>query len=194
MGAPSGQFLRLLNAPPPPPPPPGQFVSLPIWGPLRPVSSLITMWGSLRSVSLHTIGGVPSDQFLWLLCGGPFRSGSSHTIWAPLMSVSSFTIWSPPQINFFADYVGAPSDQFLGIPYEPPPPRSISLHNNLLIYSMCSLVVSVLDSPAVDPGSNPGSGSGSALLMSEKSQAVYYISSCHMLIDKALSSDKPNSL
>ena len=44
---------------------------------------------------------------------------------------------------------------------------------------MCSLVVSVLDSPAVDPRSNPGSGS--ALLMSEKSQAVYYISSCHML-------------
>ena len=42
---------------------------------------------------------------------------------------------------------------------------------------MCSLVVSVLDSPAVDPRSN--SGSGSALLMSEKSQAVYYISSCH---------------
>ena len=44
--------------------------------------------------------------------------------------------------------------------------------------------------PAVDPRSNPGSGS--ALLMSEKSQVVYYISSCHMLIDKALSSDKPN--
>ena len=55
---------------------------------------------------------------------------------------------------------------------------------------LCSLVVSVLDSPAVDPRSDPGSGS--ALLMSEKSQAVYYIyyiSSCHMLIDKALSSD-----
>ena len=48
-------------------------------------------------------------------------------------------------------------------------------------YSMCSLVVSVLDSPAVDPRSNPVSGS--TLLMSEKSQAVYYISSCHMLID-----------
>ena len=59
-----------------------------------------------------------------------------------------------------------------------------------LLSSMCSLVVSVLDSPAVDPRSNPGSGS--ALLMSEKSQAVYYISICHMLIDKALSSDKPN--
>ena len=56
---------------------------------------------------------------------------------------------------------------------------------------MCnSPVVSVLDSPAVDPRLNPGSGS--APLMSEKSQAVYYISSCHMLIDKALSSDKSN--
>ena len=59
-----------------------------------------------------------------------------------------------------------------------------------VLYSMCSLVVSVLDSPAVDPRSNPGSGL--ALLMSEKSQAVYYISSYHMLIDKALSSHKPN--
>ena len=55
---------------------------------------------------------------------------------------------------------------------------------------MCSLVVSVLDSPAVDPRSNPGSGS--TLLMSEKSQVVYYISSCHLLIDKALSSDQRN--
>ena len=52
---------------------------------------------------------------------------------------------------------------------------------------MCSLVVSVLDSPAVDPRSNPGSGS--ALLMCEKSQAVYYIFSCHILIDKTISSD-----
>ena len=60
----------------------------------------------------------------------------------------------------------------------------------IALYSMCSLVVCVLDSSAVDPRSNPGSGS--ALLMSEKSQAVYYISSCHVLIDKALSSDKPN--
>ena len=57
--------------------------------------------------------------------------------------------------------------------------------------SMCSLVVSILDSPDVDPRSNPGSDS--ALLMSEKSQVVYYISRCHMLIDRALSSDKPNS-
>ena len=73
-------------------------------------------------------------------------------------------------------------------------PKQSSVEFNVVsstyTYSMCSLVVSVLDSPAVDPRSNPGSGS--ALLMSEKSQAVYYISSCHMLIDKALSSDKPN--
>ena len=47
---------------------------------------------------------------------------------------------------------------------------------------MCSLI-----SPSVDPRSI--SGSGSALLMSEKSQTVHYISSCHVLIDKALSSD-----
>ena len=67
---------------------------------------------------------------------------------------------------------------------------SCATPDNNDINSMGSLVVSVLDSPAVDPRSNPGSGS--ALLMSEKSQAVYYISSCHMLIDKALSSDKPN--
>ena len=44
---------------------------------------------------------------------------------------------------------------------------------------MCSLVVSVLDSPAVDPRSNPGSGS--ALLMSEKFQANRQIA----LSDKA---------
>ena len=47
----------------------------------------------------------------------------------------------------------------------------ISLRCLSPLNSMCSLVVSVLDSPAVDPRSNPGSGS--ALLMSEKSQAVY---------------------
>ena len=53
-------------------------------------------------------------------------------------------------------------------------------------YSMCSLAVSTLDSPVVDKRSNPGSGK---ILMSDKSQAVYYISSCHVLIDKVLSSD-----
>ena len=53
---------------------------------------------------------------------------------------------------------------------------------------MCSLVVSVLDSPAVDPRSNPGSGS--ALLMSEKISGCILHFQCHMPIDKALSSDK----
>ena len=76
---------------------------------------------------------------------------------------------------------------------------SISIWNYLEVHVLCCIVffvteccfsVSVLDSPAVDPRSNPGSGS--ALLMSEKSQAVYYISNYHMLIDKAFSSDKPN--
>ena len=45
-----------------------------------------------------------------------------------------------------------------------------------MVYSMCSLAVSTLDSPAVDPRSNPGSGK-------------ILISSCHVLIDKVLSSD-----
>ena len=63
---------------------------------------------------------------------------------------------------------------------------SNTILSNIFTYNMCSLAVSILDSPAVDPSSN--SGSESALLMSEKSHAVYYISSCHMLIDKALSS------
>ena len=54
---------------------------------------------------------------------------------------------------------------------------------------MYDLVVSTLDSPAVNRSSNPGSGK---ILMSEKSQAVSYISSCHMLIDKALFSDYSN--
>ena len=51
---------------------------------------------------------------------------------------------------------------------------------------LTGLAVSTLDSPAVDPRSYPDSGK---ILMSEKSQAVYYISSCHVLIDKVLSSD-----
>ena len=65
---------------------------------------------------------------------------------------------------------------FWGGGFEPPEPPPLNMP--------------LLDSPAVDPRSNPGLGS--ALLMRGKSQAVYYISSCHMLIDKALSSDKPN--
>ena len=54
---------------------------------------------------------------------------------------------------------------------------------------LCSLAVSTLRLSSDDRCLNPGSGK---ILMSEKYQAVYYISSCHMLIDKALSSDKPN--
>ena len=51
---------------------------------------------------------------------------------------------------------------------------------------MCSLAVSTRDSPEFE------SRLGLGTLMSEKSQAVYYISSCHMLIDKALSSGYSN--
>ena len=47
---------------------------------------------------------------------------------------------------------------------------------------MCSLAVSTLDSPAVEPRSNSSSGK---ILISENL-------SCHMLIDTVLSSDKQN--
>ena len=89
--------------------------------------------GPLRSVSLLTIWGPPSRQFLCLLYGAPLRSVSSLTIWGPpqinfftyyrgpLRSVSSHTIWGPPQINFFAYCMGAPSDQLLYLLYGGPP-------------------------------------------------------------------------
>ena len=66
----------------------------------------------------------------------------------------------------------------------------INLHYSFPLYSMCSLVVSVLDSPAVDPRSNPGSGS--ALLTSEKSQAVYSI--LHLQLSSALQGQAKLSL
>ena len=53
---------------------------------------------------------------------------------------------------------------------------------------MCSLAVSTQDSPAVEPRSNPGSGK---ILMSENLRlyTTSPLSSCHVLIDKVLSSD-----
>ena len=57
----------------------------------------------------------PLDNFLRLLYG------------TPLWSVSSLTIWGPAlQINFFASYVGASSDQFFCILYIGGPLRSFS--------------------------------------------------------------------
>ena len=64
-------------------------------GPLRLVS-LLTIWGLLISVSVHTFWGPLSDQFF------------SLTIWGPLRSVSSHTIWGAPQISFFTCYMGVP--------------------------------------------------------------------------------------
>ena len=56
---------------------------------------------------------------------------------------------------------------------------------------MCSLAVSTQDSPAVEPRSNPGSGK---ILMSENLRlyTTSPLSSCHVLIDKVLSSDSSN--
>ena len=54
---------------------------------------------------------------------------------------------------------------------------------------MCSLAVSTLDSPAVEQSSNPRSGK---ILMSENLRLYTTSPVVIMLIDKALSSDKPN--
>ena len=72
-------------------------------GPLRSVSPL-TIWGPLRSVSVHTFWEPFSDQFFLLLYGAPLRSVFSLTM-------------GPPQISFFAYYMGGPSDQFLRLLY-----------------------------------------------------------------------------
>ena len=116
-------------------------------GPLRSVSpltilvSLLTIWGPLRSVSVHTfwgplsdqffllLYGAPSDQFLRILYGGPLRSVSSHTIWGPLRSVSSLTSSTPPSPRSLSSLIiwGPPSGQFLRLLYGGPL-RSVSSH------------------------------------------------------------------
>ena len=117
-------------------PPSGRFLHLLYVG-ARLDKFLRLLYGPpLRSVSSLTICPPPPDQFLCLLCGGPFRSVSLHiyyiggplrlvsslTIGGPLSSVPSHTtsIWGPPQINFFAYYMGAPwinfFDYYMGAP------------------------------------------------------------------------------
>ena len=54
---------------------------------------------------------------------------------------------------------------------------------------MCSLAVSTLDSPAVDRSSNRSWLTQTLMSENLKMYNVYYISSCHMLIDKTLSCD-----
>ena len=86
-GAPSGQFLRLLYGAP------LRSISLlPMWGPLQISFFVYYIGGPLRSLSLPIGGpqfsffayymGPPSDQFFCFLCGGLFRSVSSHTIYS----------------------------------------------------------------------------------------------------------------
>ena len=116
MEASSGQFLRLLYVEVPldnflrllyAGPPSGQFLRL-LYGarPLRSIS-LLPMWGPLQI------------SFFAYYIGGPVRSFSSP-IRGPQFSFFTYYM-GPPQINFFASYVGASSDQFLRILYSGPP-------------------------------------------------------------------------
>ena len=78
IGAPSDQLYRLLCRGPS-----DQFFHL-LYGALLWLVSVLTIRGPLRSVSLLTIGGL-SDQLLRLLYGA-----------------------RPPQVSFFAYYMGPP--------------------------------------------------------------------------------------
>ena len=123
------------------------FFSYNMGAPLRSVSLFTICPPPLRSVSLHAIGGgatshlfffhkiyggpirsvlrllygVPSDQFLCILFGGPsqisfflllYGAPSDqflHILYGgPLRSVSSPTIWGSPEISFFAYYMRGP--------------------------------------------------------------------------------------
>ena len=73
------------------------------------------------SVSSLTIWVPPSGQFLRLLYGAPPQvSFFAYYIGDPLRSVSLLTIGAPPQFSFFAYYMGAPSDYFLRLLYRGP--------------------------------------------------------------------------
>ena len=104
--------------------------------------------GAPRIISLHTILG-PPDRFLRLLYGAPQICFFSYNMGAPLRAVSLFTIcpppplsdqflcmllgghltfrffsqiiWGPPQVSFFAYYMGFPQISFcayfLGAPF-----------------------------------------------------------------------------
>ena len=68
--------------------------------------------GAPRSLSSLTICG-PSDQFLLIQYGGPLRSVSLFTIWAPppLRSVSLHAIGgATTYFSFFTNYMRAPSE------------------------------------------------------------------------------------
>ena len=116
MGAPSGQFLRLLA----------------IGGPLRSVSSQlyrspsdqflrILYMGSPQTCFFAYYMGAPSDQFLRLLyMGAPHRSVSSFTIWDPLIFFLciKLSLWS-----YFFNFQGGTSAPSC-LPPPPPPLRA----------------------------------------------------------------------
>ena len=117
MGAPSGQFLRLLA----------------IGGPLRAVSSQLYRG--------------PADKFLRILYGGPHRSVSLLTIWGPLTFFIFYALnypWGAPMFfNFqggggqmppFAPSAGAHA-------YTPGPPvrSSIVAQNHKMTFGSYSI-------------------------------------------------------
>ena len=92
---PPDHFLRLLYGAPQ-----ISFFSYNIGAPLRSVSLFTICPPSLKSVSLHAIGGHLRFYFFHKIYGGLLRS------------VSPLTIWGPPQVSLFAYYVRPPQISF----------------------------------------------------------------------------------
>ena len=84
-----------------------------IWGLLQ-INFFAYYKGALSDQFLRILFGSPFGSVLLILYGGPLRSISSLTKWAP-RSVFLLTIWGPPQTSFFAYELlcEAPSDLFL---------------------------------------------------------------------------------
>ena len=112
------------------------FFHLRYGAPLRLVS-VLTIWGPLRSVFVHTtcIWGPPQVSFFAYYRGPPQISFFAYYMGPPssqlfrllyrslLMPVSSLTMWGPPD-QFLRILYGAHSDQFLSL--LAPHPRSLS--------------------------------------------------------------------
>ena len=80
---------------------------------MRTVSSLTVRGGGLPSGQfLRLLCGVPLDKLLRILYGAPLRSVSLLTIGGPLRSIFSHTIWGPPLRSVSSFTKWGPSVQF----------------------------------------------------------------------------------
>ena len=103
-------------------PPSDQFLRILYWGP------------QLTFFAYYM--GPPSDQFLLIQYRSPFKISFLNCLLYGPSSSEEFilhTIGGPPQISFFAKYMGALSDQFLRLLYGAPQVSFFAYYLGLLI-------------------------------------------------------------